>query len=160
MQGLSRQRNLQSELLIKLGHADHSQTQNQFLLTLNPKIMIDLSKAYAGQVATLRNNVKLEIKAIYRQEYGVNVNYHIHSSCGNYDLACFVDGKDCDNETEWDIIELSEPKRIQVARLEGEIGAYENILLFNPGSVTFDFILQKRADAKAQLSTLNLNSYV
>lgn len=110
--------------------------------------MIDLSKAYKGQIITLLNGTTHEIKDIHLDSNGW---YDID------DFAYYKDGTYSTNDRGGDIISIQDSIQVQVARLEGEIEAYENILLIKPSAATFDFILQKRADAKAQLLTLQNN---
>jgi len=117
---------------------------------------IDLSKAYAGQIVTFRNGATDTLNDSCAQsdameKFDVYFNYYNFPSSKEY----FKNGRrmiDC--EYDFDIITLSDPIQVQAARLEGMIKAYESILQFNAEKVTFDFALEKRAELKEQLKSL------
>ncbi len=116
------------------------------------KSEIDLSKAYAGQIAHLNDSTSIEIQSINP----INRNQDEFSVIHKGGLRLYrIDGTymgSVDNVR--DIVSLSDSIQVQCARIEGEIEAYEGILLSKPAAKTFDFIRQKRADAKAKLLTL------
>jgi len=117
---------------------------------------IDLSKAYAGQIAHLANGeTDVLLKAEVLNE-DTGVFEVLFNNRKNH--AGFIYKSDGTKYRDYsfypDIVALSDPIQVQCARIEGEIEAYENILLTKPAAKTFDFILQKRADTKAKLLTL------
>jgi len=92
---------------------------------MNNEQPIDLSKAYAGQIAHLSNGQTLEINRIGKTEsliviwdfFGLEYKFNY---CGK-----------CMGKTEnfnADIVSLSDPIQVQAARIEGEIKGLESII--------------------------------
>lgn len=113
---------------------------------------INLSKAYAGQNITLSCGLKLNVIYVEnRFNHMVITDYEDYYF--NYDGTTWIEGE----QRYGNVVSIEDTIQVQCARIEGEIEAYENILLTKPAAKTFDFILQKRADAKAKLLTLQNN---
>jgi len=120
---------------------------------MSNQIQIDLSKAYAGQIAHLKNGAEQVIKSIKQEGEVFTLTMPYFTLQYNKD-GTFISGIDAPFPEIFDISYLENDYYIEAARIEGMIEAYESILQFNAEKVTFDFALEKRAELKTQLKAL------
>jgi len=83
---------------------------------------IDLSKAYAGQIITLKNGTVHEIDNIHLDSNG----YYDIDDYGYYKNGKFT------GDSGGDITSIKDPIQVQVARIEGEIKGLEFALGCEP----------------------------
>lgn len=116
--------------------------------------MIDLSKAYAGQIITLQSGEKHEIKKVSKRNDTEYLRFIVDTT-EHYSFTYFENGVH-NTKSYLDIVSIEDSIQIQVARLEGELKgmkrANEYAVRSNPEY--FEALL---AELKTQLLTLQNN---
>jgi hypothetical protein len=123
--------------------------------------MIDLSKAYAGQIATLANGRTILIDKIIKTLYR---DIHQSAKCLAYlinpDVSGFMyfkDGSDTENQSEFNIISISDSIQVQVARLEGEIKGINFAILTTNNATDARVLFKRLNEVQTELNNLQNN---
>jgi len=124
---------------------------------MSNQIQIDLSKAYAGQIAKLRfgGTVRIDrvIKSSRSDAEGNLCNVYLIDP-NNSTALYYNNGTEFNEDSDYDIIELKDPIQVQAARIEGEIKGLEWAISIMSNAHDKMCIVQAIEDLKEQLKAL------